>query len=193
MSIRSIALLCAALPAAFAQSAEIDVVAGVTTPAATVSAPGVGITAGRTWSLLADFAVRLRERPTGNLYLELPAARINKASVGVAPDHVTAGVSKFFFTPGLRYELAPNARVSPYAAAGFGFGWFDSSDVHVTGPASVEVLDGLKPAAGVGAGAEIHITRRVGFRFEVRDFINCAAGIAPRNHVAFNGGFGFRF
>jgi len=193
MALKSLSLACILIPAAFGQSSQVDVLAGVTTSAATVSAPGVSVNAGRTASVLADYALRLVERPTGNLYLELPAARIHKASVGVSPDRVTAGVSQFFFTPGVRYELAPRARVSPYGVAGFGFGWFDNADVQVNGPVRVNVLEGLKPAAAVGAGAEFHITRRIGFRVEMRDFINCAAGIAGRNHVTFNGGFGFRF
>jgi hypothetical protein len=197
MFIKSFSLLCILVPVvAFSQSNEVGALAGVTVSAASVSVPGVTINAGKTASVLVDFAVRLMERPTGNLYLELPAARILKASVGVNSDRVTAGAAQFFFTPGLRYELAPHARVSPYGVAGFGFGWFDSSDVYVSssgGPLKVQILDGFKPAADVGAGAEVHITRRIGLRFEVRDFINCAAGIAGRNHVTFNGGLGFRF
>jgi len=180
-------------PLAFAQSTEFGVLAGVSSSAATVTAPGVSVSAGTTASVLVDFALRLKETPNGNLYFELPAARVHKANVGVSADRVTAGDAQFFFTPGLRYEFAPHARVSPYAVGGFGFGWFDGADVQVNGPIRVNVVDGFKPAAGVGAGAEIHISRRVGFRFEVRDFINCAAGIASRNHVAFNGGLGFRF
>jgi hypothetical protein len=194
MLLKSFCLLWVLLPVpAFSQSNEIGALAGVTVSAASVNAPGVSVAAGKTPSVLVDFATRLMERPTGNLYLELPAARIHKASIGVNPDRVAAGSSQFFFTPGLRYELAPHARVSPYGVAGFGFGWFDSADVHVNGPLNVKVLDGLKPAADAGAGVEVHLGRRIGLRFEVRDFINCAAGIAGRNHVTFNGGLGFRF
>jgi len=91
MSLKSFSLMCVLLPAAFAQSNQVDVLAGITTSAATVSAPGVSVNAGRTASVLADYALRLVERPTGNLYLELPAARIRKAAVGVSADRVTAG------------------------------------------------------------------------------------------------------
>ena len=184
----------AASPALHAQANELSVLAGAAHPSASVSVASiVSVSGGYTASVQADFAHRLKDGANGALYFELPAARVFHASVDVGLDHVSASQSQLFFTPGMRYVFAPRARVSPYAAGGFGFGWYDAASLTVIGPASVRVLDGYHPAAGVGAGAEVRITRGLVFRAEVRDFINCAAGVGSRNHMVYNGGFGVRF
>jgi opacity protein-like surface antigen len=181
-------------PAAYAQANELSVLAGVGSPAASVGVASlVSVSGGVTASVQVDFAHRLKVTPSGALYLEFPAARVLKASVSVGADRVSAGQSQFFFTPGLRYAFVPNARVSPYAVGGFGFGWFDAANVHVNGPVAVNLVEGFQPAAGVGAGVAILITHGLSFRAEVRDFINCAGSAASRNHMVYSGGFGFRF
>jgi hypothetical protein len=200
MNIRS-TILSAALfagfvlpPAGICQSNELSILAGATTSAASVTAPGVSVSAGVTASVQVDYAHRLKETAGGKLYFELPAARVLKASVGINPNFVNVGQSQFFVTPGLRYVFAPEARVAPYVAGGFGFGWYNAANLTVIGgPVNVNVTEGFKPAAGIGAGAMLRITRGFAMRAEVRDYINCASNAPNRNHVAFNAGFGFRF
>jgi hypothetical protein len=181
-------------PAAFGQSNELSILAGATTHSVDVSILSVAsISAGTSAAIQVDFAHRLKEGRSGTLYLELPAARVLKASVGIQTGRVTAGTSQFFFTPGVRYQFSPASRISPYLAAGFGFGWFDRANIVVSGPVNVNVADGFQPAAGFGGGAEIRIRRGFVFRAEVRDYVACGANISSRNHVVYQGGFGFHF
>ena len=182
-------------PAATAQSNELSILAGATNPSATVNVSSLAsVSGGKSAAVQVDFAHRIKETASGNLYFEVPVTRVFKASVGVDYDRMDVAQSKFFVTPGLRYAFAPGARLSPYVAGGFGFGWFESVRVAWSDPwLSVNVGDGVKPAAGFGGGAEIRISRSVTFRAEVRDFVNCASGDSSRNHVVYSGGFGWRF
>jgi len=180
-------------PASFAQSHQLGILAGAANPSASVGIGGSSITAGVTAAVQVDYAQRLKQTSGGDLFLELPLTRAFKASVGVTSSHVDVTQSQFFFTPGLRYVIAPKSVVSPYGVAGFGFGWFDSVHVSFDGPFSARALEGFKPAAAFGGGLQIRIARGFVFRAEVRDFVNCATDAPSRNHVVFNGGFGFRF
>ena len=181
-------------PAVFAQSNELSVLAGVGNPSANVSVgTGISVSGGVSASVQVDYAHRVKELSSGNLYFELPVTRVFKASVGIGANGINVAQSQFFVTPGLRYAFAPTSRVSPYAVGGFGFGWFDSVRVAFEGPFTVNAAAGMKPAAGFGAGAEVRITRGFALRAEVRDFVNCATAGSSRNHVVFNAGFGFHF
>jgi hypothetical protein len=183
-----------ALSPAAAQSNELSVLAGVGSPSANISVGSlVSVRAGVSASVQLDFAHRLKETSSGSLYLEVPAARVWKASVNVDAGHASVSQSQFFFTPGLRYVFVPRSRVSPYASAGFGFGWFDAANLSVTGPVTVNVLEGFKPAAGFGAGVAVRIAGGLTFRAEMRDFVNCGSGAPSRNHLVYAGGFGYRF
>ena len=182
-----------ASPAAFCQQHELSILAGATNPSAQVGiVSAVSVSAGTSFSVQLDYAYRLKETRSGSLYLELPATRVAKVSVGIQTDRVSAAQSRFFVTPGMRYQFAPGSRISPYAVGGFGLGWFDAVRIAIDPPLSVKVADGVKPAFGLGAGARIRISRGLAFRAEIRDFIGCGA-VSPRNHMVFQAGFGFRF
>ncbi len=180
-------------PAVYGQSHELGILAGATNPSAQVDIlSAVSVSAGTSVSVQVDYAYRLKSTPGGKLYLEFPATRVAKASVGIQWNRVAAGQSKFFFTPGVRYRFLPASRVSPYVAGGFGFGWFDKTNIVISPPILVEVADGMRPAFGFGGGAALRIYRGLSFRAEVRDFVGCGAG-TERNHVVYQRGFGVRF
>lgn len=182
-------------PAALSgQSHEISVLAGATVHSASVDIhSSVQVAAGVSATVQVDYAYLLRQSETGRLCLELPVARVLKVTADIQADRLTAGQSQLFLTPGIRYEFGSGSRIRPYLAAGFGLGSFDGASIVVSPALNVHVTDGIKPAAGFGAGVEFRIGRNFGFRTEIRDYLALGGDISARNHMVFQGGFGVHF
>jgi opacity protein-like surface antigen len=190
---RWIVILGLALPAALpAQVHQIGVLAGVTAPSAQVSIfSAFSNSGGTSVSAQVDYAWRFKTTRHGNSFLEVPVSRAAKASVEVGPREVKVHQSQIFFTPGLKYAINTRSRVIPYAAAGFGLGWFDRAQVETNAP-SVEIGYGFQPAFGFGGGVEVRVSRLIAVRAEVRDFI-ALGSVGPSHRVVYRGGAGFRF
>ncbi len=181
---------------AFAQRHEIGILVGATLPSAQVSIPPVvSASGGASFAGQVDYAYFLQETSHGNLYFELPAARVFKAAVNINLNYggVAASASQAFFTPGLRFRFHPDARWSPYLNGGFGFGWFDAASVQVSGPAFVSATNGIKPAFDFGGGLMLRLNRMWALRGEVRDFVACGSNLPSHNHLVMSLGASIRF
>ena len=145
MNNRFLPLMLVLLPAiALGQRNDLSVLAGVTTPAASINVGSLAsISGGATAAVQLDYDYVLKDTRSGSLLLDLPAARVFKASVGLRSDSLAVNQSQFFFTPGLRYQFAAGSRIAPYVSGGFGFGWFDAAGITVEGPVSVSVSEGF--------------------------------------------------
>ncbi len=181
-------------PCASAQSNEVGILAGATTPSTQVSIGSFGsISGGATATVQVSYAFRVAGSETASLYIEMPVSRVAKASVSVDEKGAGVNASQVFFTPGVRVNFLSAKRVSPYLTGGAGFGWFDSAEVRVDPSLRVNVSTGFKPVVSCGGGLEFRLTRILRFRAEMRDYIAAGGFVGNRNHLAYFGGFGFTF
>jgi hypothetical protein len=112
----------------------------------------------------------------GDLYVEIPLVSSTNPVGNVA----------YLFTPGLRYKLATQSRLSLYGALGVGVASFGG-----TATAS-RTTSGTVDFAG---GADLRLTRLLSVRLEARDFVTRPGlgGTEGRNHAMYFVGIAFHF
>jgi hypothetical protein len=123
-----------------------------------------------------NYARQVVDAKAGGLYVEFPLI-YNVNSVGNA--NIT-------FTPGVRFKLATQSRLSPYFAAGVG----------VTSSGGTAFLSRSTSAAvDFGAGLDIRLTRLLSLRTELRDYVarRGLGGYQGRNHPIYSLGIAFHF
>lgn len=153
----------------------------------------ISVSGGASVSGQANLSFRVNGVRSGKLFIEMPVARVANVSVGIDPRSVDASKSEVFFTPGVRYTLLRYGRVSPYIAGGGGFAWFSRGSLTVDGPIEAHLVEGLVPAIDFGGGVDFRVTRIIGIRAEVRDFVALGDHITYRNNPVFAAGVLFRF
>jgi hypothetical protein len=143
-----------------------------------------------------NYAAQLRETSAGRLYLELPLLLGGHATGTVAGSVNGSAGGMFFFTPGLRLNIAPHSRVSLYVAAGAGPAAFGESRT-VAGKGFVSASTGWTVSAALdfGGGLDFRLTRLMSLRAEARDFVSGKGlgGVQGRHHPIFGFGVGFHF
>lgn len=122
------------------------------------------------FALNGSFAHRIADFKAAAVWLELPLLASPSRSQG---SFLSSDFSTLFFTPSLRVQFAPSASISPFLSAGGGFGHFSqrgSSDTQW--------------ATQFGGGLDFK-TRipHLGFRVEVRDFINGRPSIGELSNI----------
>ena len=100
-----------------------------------------------------------------------------------------------FFTPGVRFRFAPEARVSPFVVLGGGFGAFEKAEVRAGFGVGNSANRAVSPVLGFGCGADLRLTKLLSLRGQVRDFVGRAGlgGVEGRHHPVVSVGFGFHF
>jgi hypothetical protein len=131
----------------------------------------------------------------GNLWLELPMTFVLGRSTVISIGSISGGNEGYFLTPGIRYHLPAPGRVSAYGMVGGGYGSFGYYRVSGASGSSVTTTRTIHGAFDVGGGLEVRLTRRLGLRMEVRDFISGRGlgGAEGRNHVVVLGGMALHF
>ena len=181
------------LQPATAQKIDLSVLAGAAGPTANVSGPFVSVSGGVSPAVQVNFAWRIAETGSGELYLELPVSRVTRVSAAFDFGQICVRTGSYFAVPGVRYRVFARSRVSPYLAAGFGMGWFDSADITWRHEPGVTVTSGVKPVAGFGGGLDFRVSRLVAVRAEIRDYVACGSGVAHHHQPAYSAGVGIRF
>lgn len=120
---------------------------------------------GAAFALEGSYARRIVHLPIISIYGELPVAESFKSSI---PDlngtELSRNYTSLFITPGLRVRLIPSFFLSPYVAAGLGYGRFNRNLYDgATETDSAFALD-------VGGGVDMKTLPFVSLRGEVRDF-----------------------
>jgi len=149
---------------------------------------------GATWAVEGSYARRIASVPLLSLSGELPLAFSGTSSIPTLNGTSLARDYKaFFITPGMRVRLAPSFFISPYVAAGLGYGRFNRQLYSGTTSAySAFAFD-------VAGGLDLKIAPLVSLRGEVRDFNSTAfefqSFIAPgrQNNLFVTLGLGVRF
>jgi hypothetical protein len=192
VSVLSLVLVAGTLQA---QTSDFSILAGAyaanfnigTQPASTSASAGAGIQLGYSHQLLGTRA--------GSLDLDVPLT-VTMHHDEVIKQGMSVGTqTNVFFTPGMRYRIVPQARVSPFVVLGGGFGSFGIAEVYAGSGFGLSVKRTVSPVLGLGCGADFRITRLISFRGEVRDFVSRAGlgGVQGRHHPVFGVGFGFHF
>ena len=164
-----LAVMAVVATGAWAQKAEVAVVAGetFTSNATQVLPPGVDpafINSHHQFYLEGTVAVRWVDAKLGALYLELPVAYepSQDITVGTPASSTLDRLSTFFATPAVRLKLLSGAPVSPWVSAGFGLAHFSSE---FAGPTN-------KGAVQFGGGVDFKTrSPNLSIRAEVRDFL----------------------
>ncbi len=149
---------------------------------------------GAAWAIQGSYARQIVGVPFVSLSGELPIAASYKSSIPTLNGTTLArSYTSLFITPGVRVRLAPSFPISPYVAAGLGYGRFNRELFNGTAsPYSAFAFD-------VAGGLDVKILPFVSLRGEVRDFNSSTFGfqsfIAPgrQNNIFVTLGLGVRF
>ena len=123
-----------------------------------------------------SYARQVLAPAAGDLYVEFPLV--------LATNPV--GNTAYLFTPGVRFKLSTQSRVSVYGALGVGVASFGG-----TATASRTTSGALDFAGGL----DFRLTRLLSLRVEARDFVTRPGlgGFTGRNHPVYSVGIGFHF
>jgi hypothetical protein len=121
------------------------------------------------FALNGSFAHRVADFKAAALYLELPLLANPSRSEGT---FLSGNFSTLFFTPSLRAQFAPSASISPFLSAGGGFGHFSGQGSNTQWATQF----------GGGLDFKTHLPH-LGFRVEVRDFINGRPSIGELSNI----------
>ncbi|MDP9161352.1 MAG: porin family protein [Acidobacteriota bacterium] len=149
---------------------------------------------GAAWAIEGSYARQFAAVPLLSVSAELPIAASYKSSIPTLNGTTLArSYTSLFITPGVRVRLAPSFFISPYVAAGLGYGRFNRELYNgTTSPYGAFAFD-------VAGGLDVKILPFVSLRGEVRDFNSSTFGfqsfIAPgrQNNVFVTLGLGVRF
>jgi hypothetical protein len=193
-SILMILLAGLAAPGALAQNSDLGLLLGFSIPGNSVGPVSIHTSAGATGQV--NYSYQLHGSPVGDLYVEFPVVISATGNATVTSGFIGAAVgTTVLFTPGVRYKLKIQSRLSLYGAAGGGIGAFGGNRLIVT-QGHVEAGQGTaSPVLDFGGGIDVRLTRLLSVRFEVRDFIGRTGlgGVAGHNHVIGQGGVAFHF
>ena len=121
------------------------------------------------FALNGSFAHRIADFKAAAVLVELPLLANPSRGQG---SFISTNFSTIFFTPSLRVQFAPSASISPFLSAGGGFG-------HFSGQGS-----DTQWATQFGGGLDFKTHRpHLGFRVEVRDFINGRPSIGQLDNI----------
>ena len=130
--------------------------------------------------------------PLASLYLELPFEAGWGGNRSITQGNLLhEDYNTMYLTPGLKLKILPTSFISPYLAAGMGWGGFRSTNTSATSN---------KFAGDIGGGADFTILPMLSLRGEVRDYYSGAPTLdvlsvyhGSVNNVVISGGAVFRF
>jgi hypothetical protein len=171
---------------------DLQTVAPVTSPLRV----GSGIT------LQLSYARQLSSGQALRFYFEVPALAVPLQDITASNASVPRNYDSFFVTPGIRLQLAPNHRVSPWFSAGGGYALFDESANRMDGTHNT-TRGTSGGAVQFGGGVDLRTPIKplfpIGFRLEVRDLYtskptyNVGTGGAFQHNIVFSGGLVLHF
>jgi hypothetical protein len=148
---------------------------------------------GAAFALEGTVAHQIASIPFASAAIEVPIAGSFSSSIPTLSGLTVArSYTSLFITPGLRLRLAPSFPVSPYIAAGVGYGRFNRELIDGTSSANSTL------AVDIGGGVDLKVLPFVSLRGEIRDFNSGGIGIETlalgrQNNLFVTAGIAIRF
>lgn len=178
-----------------AQANDISILAGAYTPSFNIGTQPSPISVSTGASVQLGYAHRLLPIKGANLDLDVPLTITTQHDGSTGWGLSASNQTNIFFTPGIRYRLESQTRISPFLVFGGGVGSFGNVEARVGSGLSLRAERIVSPVLDFGGGADFRITQLLSLRGEVRDFISRAGlgGTQGRHHPVFVVGLGFHF
>ena len=160
--------------AAFAQNSDLGLLLGVIDPHySVVTGPGSSVSAGAGAAGQINYAYQIKGWQAADLYLEFPFFLAGRGDTYSAPGIASTNANGIgALTPGPRLKVRLGGRISFYAAAGGGFGWYGNNEVlSGHGSSTVSGNTTVTGAFDFGGGIDFRLTRLLSLRPEVRDLV----------------------
>jgi hypothetical protein len=156
-----------------AQNSDLGLLLGISGPTSNVDlGTGTRISGSVGAHGQINYAFQLRDTRSGRLYLELPLLLGGHASGTVSGAVTGESGGMIFFTPGVRFNIAPHSRVSFYVAGGLGPAAFQENRTSVgNGYLNASTRWTIAGALDFGGGLDFRLTRLMSLRAEARDFV----------------------
>lgn len=138
-----------------------------------------------------NYGHRFLKVPLLGLYGEIPFVAGYNTTYSTLNGILSEQFNNYYVTPGVRVKFAPGFFISPYLAAGIGWGHFNSTQA---GGGSDN-----KFASDWAGGVDVKVLPLIGFRLEVRDFYSGVPDLilpgngTHQNNVVASGGLVLRF
>ena len=187
-------LLLLALPAC-AQNSDLGILLGISPSSVKDNVGSSGISSNISGNFQIDYAIQVASNKAGAFYVELPLAIVAHVETNVGRDISSNVGGILFFTPGVRWKMLVQSRVTFYASLGGGVASFGTTKSVVGKGISTNISSSAGPALDVAGGIDFRLTRLLSLRGEVRDYVTRAnaGGFTGRNHAALDFGVGFHF
>ncbi len=142
-----------------------------------------------------NYGYQVLRTPAGSLWVEFYPMVFFSPGTSTASIGGSFNPGGFLMTPGVRYMVPVQSRVSLYAVAGGGSGTFDYPVVAASETPYVKTNDTWHGVFDFGGGIDIRLTRTFSVRAECRDFVTGKGldGAPGRHHLAPAIGFAGHF
>jgi hypothetical protein len=185
-----------ACSAAFAQNSDLALLVGLSNARTSevVLGSGTSVSGSRSTTFEVNYARQFLSTKAGDLYVEFPIFVGANQALDLGNNVSVFGRNIIFFTPGVRYRISLQRRLSLYGALGVGVATFGIATVLATNEAIVPSRT-TTGAADVGAGLDFRLTRLLSLRTEIRDYVTSPrrGGFSGRNHLVYQWGVSFHF
>jgi len=195
----ALALLAATSPAV-AQSNDITLsLGGIPSQSRSFRSPSAGsVQISPDVSLGANYGHRLLDAEFAAIYGEIQFVALPNRSLTAPTTTVPQNYASLYVTPGLRLNVLPTARLSPWVAVGGGYALYEQSAKLSNGQNTTSKFLN-RGVFDFGGGLDYRLFRLFGLRGEVRDFVsgnpnlNVALSSSTQHNIVASGGISVRF
>ncbi|MDR3702720.1 MAG: hypothetical protein P4L56_23950 [Candidatus Sulfopaludibacter sp.] len=152
----------------------------------TIPGTNVALSGSTGYSQQISYGYQVLRTPAGNLWIELNPMTFFSPGASTANIKGSFSPGGFLITPGVRYMVPVQSRLSLYAVAGGGVGTFDYPVVGAGDTPYVATNDTWHGVFEFGGGIDIRLIRFLSVRAECRDFVTGKGldGVPGRHHLA---------
>jgi opacity protein-like surface antigen len=118
-----------------------------------------------------NYARRFVDGSIASLYWEILGAGAPRTDVNATGLLLPRNYSTIFVTPGLKLKLFPGIGLSPYIAAGAGYGRYQASELLTNQQANTADREVSTWVFNYGGGVDLNVIGPIAIRGEIRDFI----------------------
>ena len=159
--------------------------------------PGSSVAVSTSTGLIFENSIgdQVLSTSAGALYVEVPVVWIfpgESVALGATGSRHLMGN---FVTPGIRFKIPLQSRVSAYGILGGGYGVFRRYELATDASNGLLVQAVGRWVFDFGGGADVRLSRPFSLRVEVRDFVGGRglSGVDGRHHVIALGGIALHF